>query len=259
MMAAVACQAAFSLPTLLVLLFTDDLLILITVFWTSQAIAGFLVYRYAQSYVVHDVSLQNAEPDILSERFGFHLTAMAALRIVSSNIDRIFVWILVGPAAVAVYTIALLPFSKLEQLIPIETLALPLLSTREISASMKAKLLRHTLLGVVILIPIIAVGLLVAPFAYAVLFPEFKESVALFQLVCTSLIFAPFAFLRAGLTAWQRQRELYVIELVSPAAKIALFAIFGILFGVVGIVISFICAKAIESFLILGLFLRLKE
>lgn len=250
MLVGIVCQAAFSLPTLAALFFTDNVLIILGIFWIFQAIGGYVVYAATK--------ISNQDRDFESEKFGFHLTAMVGLRTIAVNIDRVFVWILLGPAAVAIYTIANIPFSKLEQLIPIDALALPHLSNSSLSAELKNKLLTRTGLLLIAIIPIIIIGFFISPFAFSIFFPTFSASVPLFQLLLISLLFAPFLLLKTGLTAWRKQKELYIIETISPVIRIGLFATLGGLFGLLGIVWAIIITRCCESVVTIILFLRTK-
>jgi O-antigen/teichoic acid export membrane protein len=238
-MVAIATQALFSLPTLCVLFFSDSLILIVATFWVFQAIAGIIIYSTIRP------SNELVDPD--STRFGFHLTWMSGLKTVASNIDRVLVWTILGPASVAIYVIANTPFMKLEQLIPIEALTLPELSNQTFTSLLRKQLLIRTGIGLLVMIPVVAIGYFVTPFVFRILFPTFTESIPLFQLLLVGLFFTPFAFLKTGLVAWRKQKALYVLEIISPIIRIALFVVLGIKLGLLGIIIASVVSRGIDG------------
>ena len=250
MLLSILCQAIFSLPSLAVLFFTHSLVIIAGSFFVFQTIGGLVVYSFAKP--------ANYERDASSERFGYHLTVMGAPRIVAFNIDTLIVWYLLGPIAVAIYTFAVTPFNKLEQLIPIGQLSLPDLSSTHPNADMKKKLIRRTFLMVGLMMPVVLMGIIISPYFFALIFPKFPASVLLFQMMLVALLTTPFVLLKTGLTAWGHQKELYINEFSFPIAKIALMAVLGIAFGMIGIVAGVIIARIFEACMLTALFVRIK-
>lgn len=247
---AVLVQAGFSLPTLAILFFTSNLLVIVLVFFGSQAIAGFLVYT--------NIHPHNDTVDTESIKLGFHLTIMNVLRTIANNVDKIIVWHILGPTSVAIYTFAITPMSKLEQLIPIEMLALPELSNQHLTLALRRKLFIRMLLLMLGLIPCIIFGIILAPKVFALLFPAFPESVALFQLLIMGIIFTPFLLLKTGFTAWGKKKELYTIETLAPTIRIILIFTLGLTFGIHGIIGAIILSKICEGIIIAVLFGNIK-
>ena len=239
-------QIGFSIPSFSLLFLTDNLLIIIFGVLSFQALSGFSVYR--------TIRIQNTIRDIESERFGFHLTVMSAFRIINIHSDKLLVWYLFGPVSLAIYTLALIPITKLEQLIPIEQLTLPQLSTKPISAYPAARFLKRMLiLFLLLLIPVIVLFIL-SPYLYNFLFPDFKESIPLFRILLLTLLLTPIYILRSALTAWKMQKKLYLTEVLSPVFKIILCLVGGFFFGVAGVAIGVVVSRCLDSVVTYGVY-----
>ena len=247
---ALLCQFLFSIPSIIILTQSNNLIIVAGSFFLFQALAGYFVYLFVKPI--------NLIKDHESEKLGFHLTTIGALRTIATNIDRVIVFQLLGPLSVAIYTFAAIPIMKLEQLIPIEMLALPDLTNQVLTLELRKKLFIRMLLLLLVIIPVIIVGVILTPFVFGILFPKFPESIPLFQVLMTGLIFSPFLLLKTGFTAWGRKRELYISETFSQLSRIVLMVIFGYLFGIYGIIAGIILSKLLESMMIAFLFAHIK-
>ncbi len=245
----VAYQFLYTTPSILILFITKRIEYVLLSFLFFQAIAGYILYR--------TITPKNTATDKASEWFGMHLTLMNAFRTIGLHADKIIVWQLLGPAVLAAYTIATTPLLKLEQLIPIEILALPRLAETTGTQELKQKLLRKAGAFFLLLLPVVALGYFLAPFVYHILFPTFTESIPMFRILLLTLLAMPFILLRTGLVAWQEKQALYILETAAPLFKITLCIVCGILFGLQGLLFGIVGAKALEGLLTLILFLRI--
>ncbi len=240
---------ALAFASIPVLLFSDNLVVIVAGIACAHAIVGILVFETIRRQATGPES-----PASLS--LGVHLTAMQVLRTVSENLDRIFVWWLLGPIATAIHTFAATPVMKAFQLLPIGTVALPHLSAHTHTRELRRSILLKTGLLFLLTLPMVALGIMLAPVAYSVAFPNYPESVVYFQIMFTCIAFAPVALLRAALMAFQKTHALYMSEIGTHTAKfIALFGL-GIPFGLLGIAWSAPLIGAFEFILLLILFLR---
>lgn len=242
----IMCYAIFFVPALIVMLVTDNLIILAAVFFASQAIAGLVAYATARP-----------TDDLIDEssvRFGFHLTAVGILRTIANNIDRVIVWNLLGPIAAATYTFAATPMTKVEQLVPIDALALPDLSRMPESATTKKLILRKMGLLFILVIPTVIVGIILTPVVFGILFPKFPESIPLFQILLITLVIAPLGMMRTSFTAWSKKKSLYAIETISPIVRIGCMIIGGLWGGLMGLVLGIAASRLFDGIMIAGLF-----
>ena len=251
MFLAVVCQIIFSVPSLIILFFTHNLVIISSSFFVFQTIGGLLVYGVARP--------ANDLRDYESEQLGLHLTLIGAPRIIAFNIDTIIVFAATGPIAAAIYTFAFTPMQKLEQLIPIDILSLPDLAQQQPTHDLKKKLWTRTFLLVLLMVPVIMIGWLLAPTVFHILFRKFPESIYLFRLLLLTLLTTPFVLLKTSFVAWNKKYALAINEFVSPILRIVLMALLGFSFGALGVVVGILGARLIEALVITVLFAQLRS
>lgn len=239
--------AAITIP---VVMYTQDLRLIVVGVLFAQALMGFSIYR---SIVL---STKTQDPD--SIKLGVHLTVMQACGILANNIDKIILWSLFGPAMLAVYTFASTPISKVYQLLPISTVALPYLSIRIFTKETKRDILQKTGLLFLISIPVTVFIILMAPTLYALLFPLYPDSVPYFQLLFLGVALSPIMLVRSALIAFKRTEALYITEVGMPAARIALMAIGAYAFGIYGLIGALLVMSLLNFGVTLGLFFRAK-
>ena len=218
----------FGVLNILVFLATHNLYLILLGVLTGQTIVGLLVFQ--------SIKRENDAYDPESERLGYHLTIMQGFRTFSSNIDRVIVWYLAGPAMVASYTFAATPVFKAYQLLPVGAVSLPHLSNHELTPQTKRIVIRKSLSLFFISIPLVVVVVLIAPLLYKILFPQYPESVKYFQVLVAGMVFMPSMLIDAALTAFHKTKILYITEIGIPLLKIILMIIFGLYFGMMGIV-----------------------
>jgi len=237
--------------TIPLFIFTKSLPVLVAGVLAAQTLSGYVAYIVTQSNVSG-----MSDPD--SERLGFHLTIMQGFRIFANSFDKVIVFSLFGPIMTAVYTFAATPASKVWQLIPIGPLSLPELSTYELNQATKKFVLKKTFLLFLFTIPAAVVLILLAPFLYHIFFPHYLDSVLFFRILSIGIAFAPLAFIKSALTAFQKTRALYKNEIAVPLVKVALMLLFGATAGLIGLVIGVTLGTFFEFVLILILFIRMK-
>jgi O-antigen/teichoic acid export membrane protein len=246
---AVLYQLLFSIPSILILFLTENIQIIIASFLFFQSIAGYLVFR-----LIH---AENTNRDPESENFGIHLSVMYAFRTLGINIDKLIVWFIFGPVSLAIYVFAITPINKLEQLIPIDQVALPTLSTMEFSTENKKKVFKKTIPLFFFVTAALIIGYFISPFFYKILFPAYPDSIVLFQLLLLSLLFSPLLLLKTTFTAWHKRRELYVLEILFPIVKGILIITLAFSCGILGVVYGVIISKLLDGLLTFLLFQRL--
>lgn len=238
--------AAFTIAAVLV---TDELLPLAITTLIGQAVVGYLLYR--------TIDAESGGADAESEKLGFHLTIMQSFGILARNLDKVVVWALMGPAMVAVYALAYTPFSKAHQMIPIATIALPYLSSQNLTHAIRQKIIRYTLLLFLLSVPGTLIVVLLAPTLYAVFFPLYPESVIYFQILFLGIALTPIVLMRTALVAFNQTRSLYSLEIGMPLLSISLFVLLGVFFGLAGVTVGILLSSVIGAALTYILFIRM--
>lgn len=247
----IAYYASLAVLTIPVMILSDNLVVIVLVVMLAQTLAGCAVYK-----TISRQARGTNDPD--SVQLGMHLTVMQICSIIASNIDRIITGIMFGPAATAVYTFAVTPISKAWQLVPFGVVSLPHFSAHTFTKAVQTIILRKTRNLFLISIPATIVLIIIAPIIYTLFFPLYPDSVIYFQLLCTTLLFAPIALLRSALTAFNQTRSLYIIEITNPLLKIILLIIGGAMFGLRGIAYATIAAACIDAIITTTVFFKSK-
>lgn len=230
--------------------FTDNILYLIIAFFGSQAVFDYILYRVTLAQTT------NSATDPQTVPYGKHLTLMAAASVIATHLDKIILWKFLGPASVAVYTLAIEPINKLKIALPIDHLALPKLSEKSV-VERKSGIFRKFLLLFVIFVPCALLLAIIAPWLYSVIFPQYLASVPYLQVLSIGLCMIPFTLLSGALTADMRTHNLYIINIVAPVCKILLLLLLVPTFHIWGAVFAVMVGELIRNAFVLYYFTRL--
>ena len=233
---------------------TNNVLILLATHFVSNALSFLLMYGVV-IYRHHPPI--DADADAVG--FSKHLSIIALFSRAASHADKILIWHFLGAAAVAVFTVAQLATRYSGSFLnTLSGIALPKLATRDLS-TLQQTLPRKVLLFSAVMALAAVLYILLAPFVFALLFPEYPESVLLSQVLALTLLFIPRSLYTKALTAHACTRELYLLGIINPASKLTLLAILLPLYGLWGAVYAFIISGAIEMVVVYVLFKRAKS
>ena len=241
-------SALLIIPTIYL---TDNVLIIITVFLTGHTFFDWVFYRRTEQQTTND------EQDREAVVFGKHLTLMSSLQTATAYLDRVIIWHFLGATPLAIYSFALLPIQKIQGMLPILPLALPKLGENKIDEQRKKGIISKFLRLFVITIPSAVILILIAPFLYKLIFPQYLESIIYFQGLSSLIALSPFLLLSAALITEIKKRALYVINTIAPLLKIILFLALIPYFGLWGIVAAILVAELLRGILALYFFLKI--
>jgi len=238
--------------------FTHNIvLILLAYFVPLTLIRGFLYFRIART-----ISKDEAEEVIQETRtYGKHLTAMQILGVISGNIDKILLWKFFGPAQLAVYAFAIaIPEQIKGPLKGIGELAFPKFAaqTPEQIRSALPALFRKLGLYALGLLGISVIYILTAPYIFALLFPQYMESILYSQVFALSLVTGASSIALAILSAQKKTTVQYVITTVQPLITVALLLFLVPLYGVMGAIVALVVSRFIAAIIFLGSLFTLK-
>jgi O-antigen/teichoic acid export membrane protein len=180
---------------------------------------------------------------------------MNVLSIISSQIDDILVFQWLGAAPAAVYAFAITPINKMQDFIMgnINYLATPKVgekSETDLKRIIPKKVLRLTLL----ILPIVIIYIISAPFVFHVLLPKYAPAIAYTQVLALTMIFQSKSLFALALTAQAKKKELYLANTIIPGIKIILFLVLLPLFGIWGMVFSIVFTEALSWMIFAFLF-----
>jgi O-antigen/teichoic acid export membrane protein len=185
----------------------------------------------------------NNDVDETSITYAKHLSAMNVLGTLASQLDRLLIFSLLGPAQLAIYSIAIAPGEQIKGLLKTSgSLALPRFAEqtrRAVQRTLTNKIIRFSLLtGIVVLAYII-----IAPFVFPLVFPAYSDSVGYSQLYALSLIPMSLVIPISFLQAHEAKKELYVYNISSYILQCILLIILIPAFGLTGAILARILSR----------------
>jgi len=224
-------QASFLIA---VVVLTKNLLLLIVVYFiTDTLLANFFFIRTLHQYP------PKSKQDKKSISYGKHLTLMNIIKGLSDGLDEILIFAFLGPVQVAIYAFAVLPIAHLRKPLKILVeIAAPKLVQRkeeDLKKQLPAKIIKALFL---IVIPLIIFYILIAPWAFRLLFPQYLESIPFSQLAALHLLSFPAVMLVQALRAHKKTKGLYRIYIFGPLLRIALLCLMVPFYGVAGAILS---------------------
>lgn len=234
-----------------VLLTTKNLFLIVLSYFLS-----YTIFRFIFLQITFRKANLDSKKDFGAISYGKHLSLMGFIGIVADYLDRIIIWHQLGAVSVAIYFFAVSLPQEIEGVLKnIGNLALPKFSKytkEELESNLPPKILRLVLSTTCLT----GIYILLAPFFYKILFPQYLDSILYSQIFSLSLVaLAGTQLLSVSLTAQGKKRELYMARSVPSAIEILLFLVLIPLFGIWGA----ISAALITEFIRLGLYLFLSK
>ena len=228
---------------------TKNLIILVSVYFVSNALLNiFFLLRTLKK------NPPNNNSDDASVVFGKHMTVMDIIVTIGSQLDKILLFNFLGASELAIYSFVDLPVRAINEFLSIiRALALPKLSART-REEIKKTLLKKVLKFFLILIPIIAAYILIAPLFYKIFFPEYMQSVFYSQIYVFTLIAFPFTVLALSFEAKMMKKELYKLNIISPVIKIIFMVVLLPIYGLLGLILAQVLSRIADIAIISMLF-----
>jgi O-antigen/teichoic acid export membrane protein len=239
-----------ALVTIPVIVLTNNPILMVVALFASQSLFnGILLSKTLKQKENNEVM-----PEAIS--FGKNLTAMGAIALFASQVDKIILWKFFGPIPLAIYSFAQIPIQHIQGVIPIGTLAFPKIGERAFK-EIKEGLIKKFKKLFIFFIPLTISVIIIAPYAYKIVLPQYVDSVPYFQAFSLLLLFSPFVIFGTSLLSEMKKRELYIIQIVMPLSKIAFFLILIPFLGIWGIIFSIIISELIGNILVFYFFKKL--
>lgn len=233
---------------------TQDVLYTILVYFISNAISYALVYM-----VVLDKYRPSGVTDATTLRLSKHISVMSMFSHASIHADKVLLWFMIGPVAVASFTIAQLASTYAGTLLnAFGTLILPKVSKRDLTVLQKT-LPRKILLANFIMAIGAGLYIIVAPFLFQLLFPSYTESIILTQLLALSIILLPRNFYSQTLIAHNLVYYQYILKGSSSVLRVCLLFVLIAIYGIHGAIIAILLTDLYSAVLAWYLFKIAKQ
>ncbi|MCD4694382.1 oligosaccharide flippase family protein [bacterium] len=232
---------------------TQNIFIILFVYFISNSLTRLFFLK--KSTKKHPI---NKNYDKASIKYGKHLSLMSILGPISKQIDKILIFHYLGPIQLAIYAFSLRPIEELNGLLDsFSKLSLPKLSQRsmpELKKSIPKKMIKLF----IILIILVTIYIIISPYLYQKLFPQYIEATIYSQVFALSIIFFPKMLIGQTLTAHARKKQLYILRTLTPLFKIFLLLILLPIYGIWGAIITLIASELFHLILLLLFFKKMK-
>lgn len=229
------------LPTILL---TNNILIIILIYFVSNAVSLFLIYIF----IIHKHPAPPTQDKSLSN-YSKHLSVMTAFSNVANHLDKILIWYFLGAVPVAIYALAQSPIGHMKSIFKlIHLLTFPKLAKKslpELKTILPDKIRRY------FLITALAVGIyiILAPYIFSVLFPVYIESVIYSQILALSILAVPRSLIGQVLIAYKMKKEQYVLNISTPVVRIILLLSLLPFYGIWGAIIAILVTEIYATIL----------
>lgn len=220
--------------TIVALIFTSNILVLVGVYFMSQAIAGLLSHAL---FKPRDEILSDQPSVAKLMAFARHTSLRNVFAGIASRLDNLVVFQQLGGTGLAVFTIAtLLPDQIKGSLKHVVTLLIPKFSQYDTVAEVRKFLPSRSVQAGLILVVVSIVTILITPFVIETLFPKYTAAIPYAQLLAlsfpASIYQIPFAIMQAHTS----EKALYSYHIYTSIFQI-IFTFIGIsFFGILGAV-----------------------
>ena len=218
-------------------LIVPNFLIIAGGFFLSTLISKWLTYSAAVRTIADE---DHIEYDVL--HFGKHLSFANIIPSLVSQVDKLIVYHILGPAQLAIYVFALaIPKQVRTAVSFVSTLAAPKYASKTLTEAHRS--VRHKLrISLLFMIPTLIAYEFAAPTIYRVLYPNYLESIAPSQIY--ALLFLLYGNLASiAIEAKKQIRATYILNAVSSVIQLAFMLILIIPYGISGVVIGILIGK----------------
>src|SRR3989344_374858 len=244
--------------TLLVatLFITKNIIIILSVYFLSNFVTGLFSYKwFLRKYKITKGDEGVAE----AITYGKHLSVMSVVSQVAGNLDQLLLWHFVGPVQLAMYSFALAPIREIRNFFEnIYPLIFPKYATKTVAEMKKTVPLRVAQLFIVSLV-IGIIYILVAPWLYKIILPQYVSAIFASQLLAIALIFQPKGIVDTMLYAQGNTRLRYVSVFTTQGIKVVLSVILIPTYGLMGAVVSVILTDALSALVLWWVYKNLTD
>ncbi len=217
-----------------ILLFRGNPLIAFGTYFITQLLINFIVVRYSLAHLSNDAT----SDDWLS--FGHFITKTGIFKTTAANIDSVLVGVLISPAALAVYSIALvIPKYALLVVKSLFQTTLPRLSGKKtLSFHELGVTFAIGILGT--LVTIVGCRLIIVPLFGA----EYAEAVPLAYIASLAMVFHPLAQLLSNFSQMTTNRRVVLAtNTANPIIRILLLVVLGVFWKTPGVAVAYSLAS----------------
>jgi len=237
---------ASTVATVVTLLLTDNILILVVVYASMSLLPNIFAYKFATRHL----DLAIPDPVQVSEmrRTAFHLTGAGLIGTLAQYVDKVLLFQIAGPTALAVYAFAVAGPERLKSLIKNwGSITLPRLSQSSLGEIRKV-VYRRIGLSLLIGASLSLIYIIFAPLLFKLVLPRYLDAILYSQVLVLGLIIAPVSIYIGSIFASQNMlRATYALNIGNNVTRIVLFLIFGWLWQIWGLIIASLLTSLVNG------------
>lgn len=213
------------------LFFTQDVVALVFVYFTSNALSGFLLYL---SIVKKFNQEKGTDTEMVT--YGKHLSVMKAFTMIIAQLDKLLVWMFLGAVPMAIYSLAYIPVKHMEGVFK-QFFAVTFTKVHQKEYDELKRILpkKSRIIFMAALAAVVAY-VLAAPYIFAIAFPAYSEAVFISQLFSLVLLSKARLLYAQAFIAYRMKRQQYTIEISASFVKVIALAVLFPLYGMMGAV-----------------------
>lgn len=174
-------------------------------------------------------------------RYGRELTFIGFIGPVASQIDKVILAHFWGPAQLAIYSLATAvpdrATSFIKNLVGIGFPKFSIKTPEEINTVFYKRIFQGTFLGVLTSVAYV----LLAPYVFKYLLPQYLDSVLYSQILAISFVFAmPNRYLSLLMVSQRLSRQIFISSMIQNIARIFLYLVLGVWGGIMGLILAFV-------------------
>jgi O-antigen/teichoic acid export membrane protein len=227
-----------SITSLISIFLTNDILTLLAIYFSSQAISAIFCHLI---YYSNKTTSSKTPPEIFGKYINYakHSSYRNALGLIAIRLDTVLVFQLLGAKELALFSIAtLLPEHISGSFKNLQTLLLPKYAKHESINTIKTTIPRRSFHFLLLLIVFTAIFIIIIPFVYTLLFPKYIDAIPYVQLLALSFPSSVFLIPLGAIQSQRMEKELYIYNVVTSLIQIVSLLILIFVFGLLGAIIS---------------------
>lgn len=237
---------------LIAFLYPDYAWAVLAAFLVGSIVPNLLFHRKTERHFVH----AGDAPDPQLTPYARHLSIMVAFSLIALQLDKVFVWHFLGAQELALFFIAYaIPQEAARFLQIVPTLAFPKFATSA-PETIRRTLMPKMLLQLGVTAVLVTAYILLAPFIFSVLFPQYMAAVPYSQVLMITALASAFLPISTYFAARKAVRTLYFLSVFLPFVRVGSLIILIAAFGLWGAVYALLVEAVVSVVCWVFLFLR---
>lgn len=216
------------------LMISKNIILIIIVYFVTLLILRYIV-SWLTTKEIPDDKIKN-EP---VKKYGLSLTIAESVNTLSAQIDKVLVYLYLGPAQLAIYFMAVTPVSQVKQIVKnIVPLSLPKLSQRsaqELDKTLNSKIALTAILGSILTV----IYIILAPFFFKYFVPQYISSTPFSIMFSVMILLQSVSSVLASLLRSQKMIDIIQKNTwLQNISLIILMLYLGYNYGISGVILS---------------------